>query len=650
VSPRLVAVSGPLAGRTFELGGAEPLTLGRHSSSSVQIHDIAVSRQHCSLELAEDRVRLRDLDSRHGTFVNGLPVHDRLLEPGDLITVGSSVFLFAAGRPGDLAGPAGPAGEVPETAAEPWLDDSDFLARSTVHLPLQAARYLQAQTAPAASRLARELHALVQAGCRLGTLRETLPLARRLADLALEALPAERGAVLLLDSGTGEPADGVFCAAEPGGLPAEVEPFPVSRTVVQRTLAERTALLANGVLRSAGDLAGAASLQAQRIQSLLCAPLIGLERPLGVLYLDSRAAGASFDEEHLQLLTALAGIGAAALDNVRRIEWLEAENRRLEAASGGDLVGESPRLLEIGRLIARIAPTDSTVLLRGESGTGKEVAARAIHRASRRAGRPFVAINCATLSETLLESELFGHERGAFTGAVARKTGKLEVADSGTLFLDEVGELPPSLQAKLLRVLQEREFERLGGVRPIRVDVRVIAATNRDLEKAIREGAFRQDLYYRLNVITLEMPPLRDRPGDIPLLASHFAVRLARKLGRPLAGFTPEARACLERYAWPGNVRELANAVERAVVLGEGEMIRPEDLPETVLEAAPGAAGGSPVPRFHESVAAHKRRLILDAVAQAGGNVSRAAERLGLHPNYLHRLITNLELRERLPG
>jgi Nif-specific regulatory protein len=375
--------------------------------------------------------------------------------------------------------------------------------------------------------------------------------------------------------------------------------------------------------------------------------LQGPAGPLGVLYLDTCTPGAGFATPDLDLLTAVAGIASLALANTRHMEWLEEERGRLAASLDVDLVGESPRMREIWRLLTRVAASDSTVLLRGESGTGKEVAARALHRKSRRAGRPFVAINCATLSQNLLESELFGHEKGAFTGALERKIGKFEVADSGTLFLDEVGEIPPPLQAKLLRALQEHEIDRLGGTRPIRVDVRVIAATNRDLEKAIHEGTFREDLFYRLNVISCTLPPLRERREDIPLLASHFAGRFSRKLGRKVAGFTPEARACLQRYPWPGNVRELSNAVERAVVLGEDDLIHPEDLPETVLEAVP-TAGRVPVTPYHDTVNEAKRRSILGAVEKAGGNLTKAAELLGLNANYLHRLINNLDLRERI--
>jgi len=295
--------------------------------------------------------------------------------------------------------------------------------------------------------------------------------------------------------------------------------------------------------------------------------------------------------------------------------------------------------------VAKVAPSDSTVLIRGESGTGKELVARALHLNGPRAAKPFVAINCATLTE-LLESELFGHEKGAFTGAIAQKKGKLEVADTGTVFLDEISELSPSLQAKLLRVLQLREFERVGGTRSIKVDIRLLAASNKALEEAIREGTFREDLYYRLNVISLTLPPLRERREDISLLASYFAAKYSRKCKRHVMGISPEARACLTRYDWPGNVRELENAIERAVVLGSGELILPEDLPEAILEAEPGPEAH--LTQYHEAVKETKKKLIFEAVEQANGNYTAAAKLLGLHPNYLHRLIRNLKLKPSL--
>ena len=628
--PRLAAIAGPLAGQTFPLDAT--LTVGRDRVSTIHLRDLAVSRQHCVLELADGRFCLRDLDSRHGTFVNGVPVRERLLDEGDLITLGSSVFLFQTRDES--------AGNIPATV----FDDADFVAETTIHLAAANARYLQDRGAgPAAeTRTARDLFALLRIGNALHALRATEPLVRRLLELVLDTVPAERTAVLLFDR-NGAP-EATFALDRQG----TAEPFPLSRTLIQRISAGRSAILSNDVLQGPGWTV-AKSLQTESIRSLIAVPLASPEGFLGVLYLDTRDSASRFDEGHLELLTAAGGIAAAALSTIRHIEWLREEKRRIEdGLVPQEMVGESRRMREVYRFLARVAPTDSTVLLRGESGTGKELAARALHRGSPRADKPFVAINCAALSETLLESELFGHEKGAFTGALARKIGKLEVAHTGTVFLDEVGELPLPLQAKLLRALQEREIDRVGGTRPIRVDLRVVAATNRDLEKAIREGAFREDLYYRLNVIGLTLPPLRERREDISLLASHFAAAGSRKLGRRVAGFSPEARACLLRYEWPGNVRELANAVERALVLGDGELIHPEDLPETVLEAAPGAGGPASVTPYHETLNRMKHRLILDAVEQAGGNITRAAEALGLHPNYLHRLLSNLGLRDRI--
>ncbi len=308
-----------------------------------------------------------------------------------------------------------------------------------------------------------------------------------------------------------------------------------------------------------------------------------------------------------------------------------------------DMVGEGASMRRVYQFIAKLAPTDSTVLITGESGTGKELAAQAIHRNSRRAGKPFVAINCAALTPTLLESELFGHEKGAFTGALVQKRGKLEVADGGTVFLDEIGEFDLALQSKLLRVLQERECERVGATRPIKVDFRLLAATNQDLEEAVEAGRFRRDLFYRLNVVSIRLPALRERREDIPLLADCFIARHSRRCGRRVLGLSPEARDCLLTYDWPGNVRELENAIERAVVLGATEHILPEDLPETLLESAP-VPPAAPA-RYHAAVREAKRQLIASAFEQAGGSCKEAAELLGLHPNYLHRLVRNLNLR-----
>jgi transcriptional regulator with PAS, ATPase and Fis domain len=306
------------------------------------------------------------------------------------------------------------------------------------------------------------------------------------------------------------------------------------------------------------------------------------------------------------------------------------------------MVGESPKMREVYQLIERVAASDTTVLIFGESGTGKELAARAIHRNSGRRDQPFVAINCAALTETLLESELFGHERGAFTGAIAQKRGQLEMAHGGTIFLDEMGEISPALQAKLLRVLQERDFMRVGGTRSIPLNIRILAATNKNLQKATKEGTFREDLYYRLNVVTITMPPLREHKEDILLLAGYFAAKYGEKCNRRVLGISPDARNLLTQYDWPGNIRELENAIERAVVLGLSGMILPEDLPETLHETPAQSMRSS---TYHEAVRQIKRQLILTAMDQSDGKFTEAARLLGVHANYLHRLIRNLDLR-----
>jgi Nif-specific regulatory protein len=377
----------------------------------------------------------------------------------------------------------------------------------------------------------------------------------------------------------------------------------------------------------------------------LCVPLTVFQRVIGCIYLDSDSLSGRLNEEHLQLVTAIAGISAVALENARRLQWLEQENERLtvEVTQERSLVGEGARMKEIYQFLKRASPTDSTVLIEGESGTGKELAARALHRNSPRASKPFVAINCSAIPETLLETDLFGHERGAFTGAAMQKKGRLEVADGGVVFLDEVGEMSPALQVKLLRVLQEREFERVGGTNSIKVDIRLIAATNCNLEQAVREGRFRQDLYYRLAVLKITMPTLRDRQEDIPMLVRHFVQKHAKRCKVKPRPISREALSRLVNYDWPGNVRELENAIERALVLGSSDMILPEDLPESLLERTPRPEMTEA--KYHTALKELKKQLILEAVEQTH-SYADAARILGVHPNYLHRLIRNLEMKE----
>jgi Nif-specific regulatory protein len=417
----------------------------------------------------------------------------------------------------------------------------------------------------------------------------------------------------------------------------------VSEALVRRVYAEKAGLVA-------GDAAGAQNSKeraAEELQarSVLCAPMMILGEVLGVIYLETEAPEGLFDEVHLQVMTAVGSIAALALENLRHWERLKEENQALRAEVNLEynMVGVSARMKEVFEFVRRVAATDATVLIQGESGTGKELVARAIHRNSKRAESLFVAINCAAIAGNLLESELFGHEKGAFTGAAAQKKGRIEMAEGGTLFLDEVSELAPELQAKLLRVLQEREFERVGGTRAIPLDTRLIAATNKKLSEAIETGEFRKDLYYRLNVVTVTMPALRDRTEDIPQLAEHFLSKASRKCKTRMKSLSEEAKACLIKYDWPGNVRELENAIERAVVLGSGNLVLPEDLPETVLEAGPPSPDEPAT--YHRSVKEMKRQTIVQALQQAHGSYLEAAKTLGIHPNSLLRLMRNLNVK-----
>ena len=339
---------------------------------------------------------------------------------------------------------------------------------------------------------------------------------------------------------------------------------------------------------------------------------------------------------------------AATLTKAEEHGRLHRDNTRLRAAlernaAAPEIIGQSPAIQRVLRLIEKAGPTQSTVLVLGESGTGKELVARALHRLSPRADKPIVTINCAALQETLLESELFGHEKGAFTGATAAKLGLFEVADGGTLFIDELGELAGGLQAKLLRVLEDGSLRRVGSTREYRVDVRVIAATNKDLHEEVQAGCFRDDLYYRINVLSIEVPPLRDRQEDIPLLTDCFLQRFRRQELR----LTPDVQATLRGYDWPGNVRELANVVERATILADGSEIRLEDLPESI--GHPGrrqVSGRSNEVAAPDNLAERERLHVAAVLAREGGSKVRTAQALGISRRSLYRLIEKYDLKD----
>jgi DNA-binding NtrC family response regulator len=369
----------------------------------------------------------------------------------------------------------------------------------------------------------------------------------------------------------------------------------------------------------------------KKIQAMEDAPAVVVMTAFGAVQsaVDAMRAGAA---EYLtkplnfeELLVVLTRV----FDHQRlRSEARRMRQRLSERVARQNIVGASPPMQRVFEVIEQVAPSKATVLLTGESGTGKELVAAAIHERSSRAQGPFVKLHCAALAESLLESELFGHERGAFTGAVARRDGRFLMADGGTLFLDEIGEITPSLQVKLLRFLQEHEFERVGGDQTIRVDVRIIAATNRDLREEVARGRFREDLYYRLNVVNVELPPLRDRKADVPSLARFFLDRFAKENGKNIDGFSPETVELLLSHEWPGNVRELENAIERAVVMATGAIVEPRQLPPAVRPAVKASSSLPPVPG--STLADLEKYAILETLSSVGGSTSKAADILGI--------------------
>jgi Nif-specific regulatory protein len=465
---------------------------------------------------------------------------------------------------------------------------------------------------------------------------------------ACQLLKAEAGSILLLDRSSNELS--FASSVGPRNEKLRGVRFKVTEGIAGEVIQKRQPIFVNDAQHDPRFLSRIDALTGFRTRSIAAAPLPDRDQILGVIELLNSAKEKSFDEEDLKLLKAFAVHASVAIRNVHIVSRVQEQNHYLHASLGEryqNLIGESPVMQQVIATARRAAQTDVTILLLGESGVGKEVFARSIHAWSPRAAGPFLPVNCVALSDQLLESELFGHEKGAFTGAHQQKKGVFELAQGGTIFLDEIGDMKPDLQAKLLRVLQDHEFVRVGGSHPIRVDLRVIAATNQDLSAAVHDGKFRKDLFFRLNVVSITLPPLRDRKADIPALARHFITRSCRELKRPPMTLAPETEALLQNYDWPGNVREVQNVIERAVVLSAENIIYPEDILMAPFVAKPPdlEAGESSLDLpFHESVDLHKRELIQHAISKAGGNKTRAAALLKLQPTYLSRLLRQLGL------
>ncbi|HMF11538.1 MAG TPA: sigma-54-dependent Fis family transcriptional regulator, partial [Gemmataceae bacterium] len=458
----------------------------------------------------------------------------------------------------------------------------------------------------------------------------------------LEAILADVGAVLMAKDG-----DDFEVAAHRHRDPSKHDYNRVSEFVSREVCRTREAILAEDVARDR-YLRNRESLADLGATSLICAPVTFGDKVFGLIHLYCTNPHKTLDEEDLQFAVAVAKQLGTVIHQMRRQDSLSRQNRSLrdQLRIESELVGSSPAVKEVELQISRVAGTNATVLIRGESGVGKELVARAIHYSSQRREGPFVCLNCAALSETLLESELFGHEKGAFTGATEKKIGKFEAADHGSIFLDEIGEMSPMTQAKFLRVLEGQAFERVGGNAPIKADVRVIAATNQPLEDAVRKGAFRKDLFFRLQVVEVRMAPLRERRSDIPLLAEHFLRRYVSETGRKIRGFTPAAVQKMQEYDWPGNVRELRNVVERAVALGSSPHLDAGDIWLSSLDASNPPTATTAEESYRPVALEDIEKIhILRTLQFTEWNKSQSATILGIERSTLDRKIKTYDLK-----
>ena len=576
VMPRLV-VHEP-GGVATSVQVEDQVRIGRDAAMQVVLGDGKVSRHHATISRDGDAWIVVDAESRHGTFVNGERVSRRTLRDGDRLQIGATVLRFEQ------------------------VEDSSGVA---LHLT-------QTEQVGSDERL-QVFYQLAEATAAIDDPEAAL---RRALAAIVAVLGCDRGVIAL-----GASPQTLRRAAE-----VQARDLVIGRVVIEAVLVRGEAVLLDG-------LDAGATIDRQGVRSAMAAPLRLRDRTLGLVYIDDRGRSDRFGQDDLALLVAVARLAAVIVDVSARYERVVAlvEVAQHERVAP-ELVGKSDAIRRVRLELERFAATDLPIHLTGESGVGKELVARAIHAASPRRSASFVAVNCAAMPDTLLESELFGHVRGAFTGADKARRGKLALADRGTLFLDEVADLSPAAQAKLLRVLEDGELVPVGGETASRVDLRVVSATHKDLGRAVADGRFRQDLYYRLAGAEIAIPPLRERGADVVELAELFLARVRQRRPAP-SRLSAEAIAAMTAYPWPGNVRELRHAIERACAIAAGDAIEPGDLALRAPLGAgplPGAAAGATLASQYAALDATERRLVEQAMAAAGGNVSEAARLLGI--------------------
>ncbi|TKC94116.1 sigma 54-interacting transcriptional regulator [Polyangium fumosum] len=636
----LEVTQGIAAGRTFEVG-EEVVRIGRAPSNDVVLEDQHVSGEHARIVVGADRAALHDLRSTNGTTLVRSEERRRVtpetgpveLESGDIVELGT----------GDNV-----------AALRVTLSDDGDKARVVQIKPIE-------EIVPAAAAIERDpglLSKLYAAQKRIGAGSDLDQVLIEVADASLFLVPsATHATVILRDDEDGrDPGAAAYVpvmtrvrlANGAGGPPRG--PVPVARSVYRKVVKERAAVLAAD---APTDVGRTESIMGASIRSTIGVPLFRGEDIIGVLQIDNRSAPGMLHAHDVELLGVLAYNASLAVANARLIKRLVSAEERLqkentflkgreEKRRGGKdvvIIGQSEPMQRVLAQIQKVVNTRVTVLLEGETGTGKEVMAARIHYGSNRRDKLFVAQNCAALAETLLESELFGHKKGSFTGATEDKKGLFEIADGGTLFLDEITETPLSLQSKLLRALQEGEIRPVGATTPKHVNVRIVTATNRNLEEEVRKGRFREDLYYRLSQFPLRLPPLRERREDIPLLASHFLQRYAEELGKHVGGFSQQAMELMVAYDWPGNVRELQNEVQRIVIqLDPGAFATP-DLLSPRIRQVEGLVNRAGVARgtLKDMMDVVEKYLLLEALRDHNNNKTNAAKTLGITREGLHK-------------
>ncbi|MCB9595744.1 MAG: sigma 54-interacting transcriptional regulator [Sandaracinaceae bacterium] len=570
-------------------------SIGRAGGNDVSIRDADLADYHAQVVFDGKEFTLAEVD-RHGELrINGKKKRRGKLLHGDRLTVGDVELQFSI---------------FDETVG---LDDDDDDVGPDREAELAGLRKLHefSERLMSSESLDVQLAALM--------------------DAIIEVTHAKKGFLILLEDG--QPRVTIARNLNQQDLPDAVA--HLSDSILQKVIAARRPLIVSDALHDT-QFKSAESVMNLQLASVMCAPLIAQGTLLGLLYVGNDDVRALFEESSLDVLTIFAGQASLILQNALLLDELKSDRDALVEQLGtrkfGDIIGSCTPLMEVFVKVDKVAATNINVLVTGETGTGKELIAREIHRRSPRVDAPFVVVNCGAIPENLMESELFGHVRGAFTGAVATRNGRFQAADGGTLFLDEIGEMPVALQVKLLRALQEKIVVKVGDTKPEPVDIRVVAATNRDLEEEIQKGNFREDLFYRLNVVNLHLPALRERGDDVVLLAKFLLNKYTEEFNSKVKGFTPNALIALKKYDWPGNVRQLENRIKKAIVLCDKTLVGPEDL-----DLFPEAL--SPIQSLAQAREDFQRRYILEVLERNNGNRTKTARDLGVDPRTIFRYL-----------